>query len=648
VNPQPPLAPQSFTSADRLLTALAFAGTFVLRWLTLDFENDYFMHMAWAAEMLRGQWPVRDFVEPGFPLQTLLAYVGLQAGGYQLSWEGCLACTLIAASTALTYVVCRRLGIPRWLSLAVVIIAAAIYPRLYTYPKAFVYPAAVYALQQYLRRPDWRSLLLVAGATAVAFLFRHDHGAWITPPTVMGLVLYHWREPKVLVRAIIGYGGVAVVLVSPWLVWVALSGHADQYWSFLLERSGGLTNRARLPDRRLDLDPSAPLITLAAVEHPRVGIRWAPTASAEQRLQREHDYGLEPVLDGSDEYRLRNLESANVRALVIDPLVEDTKGIDRGSFRVPDGGFSWLYLQAQRFIPLIRLRVLPGVVTQANAGPWLTYVTFLLPWIVLGAELARMRGRARQPSTDGPATALILPVAALSIITYQTLVRASPDSRLGDLAAITAILLAWIVWRGWHLRGWPGRIVKPVAVVMLALTFGSAFSYGRIATRVGVDGPTNLVRRLFGVGTLYGARPLDVYAPPGTAGLAGLARWLNECTDEADRLSVIGFEPQVFFLAERGFAAGLAFYDLAWSSSDSDQALAITRWSRQRVPVILAMESEWDSFSRDYPRVRAWIDEHYDVVTRSTFGGRKPLTVFVDRSFRLVRTHDPTQLPCFR
>ena len=101
--------------------------------------------------------------------------------------------------------------------------------------------------------------------------------------------------------------------------------------------------------------------------------------------------------------------------------------------------------------------------------------------------------------------------------------------------------------------------------------------------------------------TLFGGRPLDLYAPPGTSGLAGLARWLNECTAEGDRLSIIGFEPQVFFLAERGFAGGLAFYDLGWNSSERDQALTIERWSHQRVPVILAMEIEWGSFSRDYP-----------------------------------------------
>jgi hypothetical protein len=246
---------------------------------------------------------------------------------------------------------------------------------------------------------------------------------------------------------------------------------------------------------------------------------------------------------------------------------------------------------------------------------------------------------------------VIVPGAALSIITYQTLVRASPDSRLGDIAALTAVLLAWIVWRVWSLHGWPGRVIKAMAVVMLALTVSSAVTYGRVVTRLGgfgVDGPTNLVRRFFGVGGLYGTRPLDLYAPPGATGLASLSRWLNECTGEAERVSIIGFEPQVFFLAERGFAGGLAFYDLGWNSSERDQALTIERWSHQRVPVILAMESEWDSFSRDYPRVRGWIDEHYEVLQQSAFGGGKPLTVLTLKSATAVRTHEATGLPCFR
>jgi hypothetical protein len=631
------------------MAAGVFIGTFVLRWLTLDFDNDYFMHMAWAAEMLRGEWPVRDFVEPGFPLQTWLAYAGLRAGGYQLSWEGALACTLIAASVTLTYVVCRQLSLPRWLSLLVAAIAALTYPRLYAYPKAFVYPAALWALSCYLRAANRRTLFLVACATAVAFLFRHDHGVWIAAPTVMGLALRHWSEPRRLVRAVAGYGIAAALLVSPWLAWVATSGHADQYWDFLLERSDGLTDRTRLPAQTLDFDRSAPLLTFVPIEFPIVGIRWAPAASPADKLQREQQFGLIPMPSPEDRYRLTNIDIDNVRALVLDPMVEDTSGIDRTTLRIPEGGFTWTYLQLQRYVPLIRLRVLPGIIRPTNAQQWLTNVTFVVPFVVLVFELVRFLVR-RTAGIDN-ATTLVVVTAVLSIITYQTLIRASPDSRLGDIVAMTAILLAWFIARIWSVTTSARYGLRPVAVVLLVVTIASACSFGGVITRlgaVGVNGPTNFARRLSGVGTLYGGRPLDLYAPPGAAGLAGLSRWINQCTAEDNRLAIIGFEPQVFFLAERGFAGGLAFYDLGWNSSERDQALTIERWSRQRVPVILAMDIEWESFSRDYPTVRAWIDARYEVVERSTFGGNKTLTLLTHRSFPSVRPEPSTGLPCFR
>ncbi|HZM94619.1 MAG TPA: hypothetical protein VFB92_14410 [Vicinamibacterales bacterium] len=650
-----PSAPgvQPLATIDRIVTVMVAAVTFVLRWLTLDFDNDYFMHMAWAADMLRGQWPVRDFVEPGFPLQTFLAYAGLRYGGYQLSWEGFIAGAFISISVALAYILCRRMGVPRWLSVVAAVIAFATFPRLYTYPKAFVYPAAMWALLCYQSHPSPRSLFLVVLGTAVAFLFRHDHAAWIVPSTLLGLAFCHWRNPRFLARTIGSYGIASLVMVSPWLIWVALSGHAGQYLSFLVERGEGLTDRARLPLQIFEFDNTAPIVTFAPVEYPVIGIRWAAAVPDEQRRALEARYRLLALPDDPDRYRLTNLDSDNVRALLSDPAVEDTSGIDRRSMRTPDGAFPWLYLQLQRYMPLIRLRVLPGFVKPVNAEPWLTDVTFFIPWFVLVVELI---GRARplvaqRHDSDSRATALIVPTAALSIITYQTLVRASPDSRLGDIVALTAFLLAWSVWRLWTLGGMAKLVARPLTVVVLLLTLASAVTYGRVITRVGgvgVDGPINFARRLSGVGALYATRPLDLYAPPGATGLAGVSRWLNECTDENARVALIGFEPQVFFISERSFAGGLAFYDLGWNSSDEDQALVIERWSRQQVPVVLAMESEWGSFSRDYPAIRRWIDVHYEMVQQSAFEGAKPLTVLTGRTLASVREHQSTGLPCFR
>ncbi len=631
-----------------------FAGTFLFRWVTLDFDNDYFMHVAWAAEMLRGEWPVRDFVEPGFILQTFVSYAGLRAGGYQLAWEGAAASALIALSATFVYLTCRRIGIPRGLALLAVVLAVASYPRLYAYPKAVVYPAALWAMAVYIGGPTRRALLLLSAITAAAFLFRHDHGVWIGIVMTAGLLIVHGTDLRAGAKAAARYAFVAVFLVAPWLMWVVVSGQAGPYFGFLTGQSQGLVTNRIVPDRTFEIDRSMPVVAMAPIDLPRIRIRWAADAPPDVRLERARLYGLEPLPE-IDEYRLANTGLANVRALVEDPAVEDTSGIDRSTLRVPSGMFPWMYLQLQQYLPLVRVRVLPGVIGPANAQAWLTWVTFVLPWIVLvavlvAAAVSRRGGRSVVSDRHRGYRPLIVSAALLSLVTYQTIVRGSPDSRLGDVAAVTALLLAWTTWRAWTLHGWPRLALRPVAIVLIVSSVAAATSYGQVIRRLGdagIDGPTNFLRRAGGVGTRYGARPLDLFAPPGSAGLAGLARWLNECTHEQDRVSVIGFEPQIFVYSERGFAGGMAFYDLGWASSDQDQRNTIERWARQQVPIILAMESEWSSFSRDYPMIRSWIDQRYDIERQSAFGGQKALTVLRNRSLRSVATHEATELPCF-
>ena len=203
-------------------------------------------------------------------------------------------------------------------------------------------------------------------------------------------------------------------------------------------------------------------------------------------------------------YRLTNLDSDNIRALLGDPAIEDTSGIDRSSMRTPDGAFPWLYLQLQRYMPLIRLRVLPGFVKTINAEPWLTDVTFFIPWFVLVVELLRRVTRGGQ-DTDRGAAALIIPTAALSIMTYQTLVRASPDSRLGDIVRVDGRPARMGRLALVDLGGDSRFVVQAIGPRRAPAHDCERVTYGRMITRVGgvgVDGPTNFVRRLSGVGAL--------------------------------------------------------------------------------------------------------------------------------------------------
>ena len=254
-------------------------------------------------------------------------------------------------------------------------------------------------------------------------------------PTVIGFAYCHWREPKVLVR------GPSSPMASRAWRWSrrgssgsTLSGHAGQYWSFLVERSEGLTDRARLATSdlrvRLLLLRSSPLPPLTIPSSEFDGPRPRPPSSV---VRSKNGIVSSRCQTTRDRYRLTNLDSDNIKALLGDPAIEDTSGIDRSSMRTPDGAFPWLYLQLQRYVPLIRLRVLPGFVKTVNAEPWLTDVTFFIPWFVLVVELLRRLTSRRPGHSTALPLALIVPTAVLSIITYQTLVRASPDSRLGDI-----------------------------------------------------------------------------------------------------------------------------------------------------------------------------------------------------------------------
>lgn len=104
--------------------------------------------------------------------------------------------------------------------------------------------------------------------------------------------------------------------------------------------------RARLPGRWLLLVVVALLVVLPfrlTVEPPappegwHVNVRWAPGVDERARLALESSYHLRPMQAHAERtwiYRLGDTSRSNIRALVTDPRVEDTHGIDRQAFTV--------------------------------------------------------------------------------------------------------------------------------------------------------------------------------------------------------------------------------------------------------------------------------------------------------------------------
>ena len=151
------------------------------------------MHMAWAADMLRGQLPVSPFcLSPGFRFRRGWPTQACASGGYQLSWEGLhrvyvhrhqrahadLHALPSAGSPALAFVACGR-HCRSHVSVANM------------YPKAFVSsrrrPGRLLCLSA--SSSTVVRFLLVALATAIAFLLCYYYAVRIRGrPRLFGFV----------------------------------------------------------------------------------------------------------------------------------------------------------------------------------------------------------------------------------------------------------------------------------------------------------------------------------------------------------------------------------------------------------------------------------------------------------------------------
>jgi hypothetical protein len=123
--------------------------------------------------------------------------------------------------------------------------------------------------------------------------------------------------------------------------------------------------------------------------------------------------------------------------------------------------------------------------------------------------------------------------------------------------------------------------------------------------------------------------------------------FVQRCTAPTDRIVMTGLSPDVFVLADRGFAGGQMAFRPNFYPDPLDQGRAVDRMQHQSVPFfILSLEEEAD-FRGAMPVVAMHLNQHYvplaDVVVPETRG----LRIFVERG-RVAGSTDPTTgWPCF-
>ena len=222
-----------------------FAGTALFRFLALvrGFSNDHFVHLAAAQQLLFGEWPTRDFIDPGLPLTYAVSAAAQWLLGRSLLAEGLLVAVAFGLAAVLTAAAVRELTGSRVLAVCAAILEVAIVPRTYGYPKILAYAAGFYLLQRYLSRPTTARLWAYAAVVVTAFLFRHDHGVYLAVAGVLATWLTASGGVTHRLRRTLTFVGMTAVIALPYLVYVQVNAGMWAYLQTGLEFRDGELGR---------------------------------------------------------------------------------------------------------------------------------------------------------------------------------------------------------------------------------------------------------------------------------------------------------------------------------------------------------------------------------------------------------------------
>ncbi len=607
---------------QRVTTVVAAGGVFVIsflfRFLYPAVDNDFFLHVVRGRQMLLGELPVRDFVESGLPGMSVVSALAEAVGGYSLMTEVTVGMIFMSLGAVLVFLLASEASRSRIIGLLIAVWTVSMAARLYSYPKIFLYPLALWMLWRYLDRPGRVQTVVLAGCTALAFFFRHDHGGYIGVAVVLTLFMRHWQGGRRdLLRAMTLYALVTALLLSPYLLFIQVHGGLGAYI-----RTGVEFSRDE------------------AVRNGRVWPTWT--------------------------YQLNDPSRANGLSMLDDPDIEDIRGIDRstGDLVAP------LAEPASRFVLFEDV----GTLISSNALPWLFYLFWGMPLAAIGVLVwRRARGTLSLALMPGE-TGKILVLALLALLVNFGMLRSSLPARIGDVAGITPIAGAWLMGlvfgglgsiprrlHGWWVAGarqvsWrplaragsgAGRGVAAAAV--LIVTCASVWEVGGFRIwldRTGFDHGVSLARirtlTIKNYRELSVFPPVDPWAPLGTEDLKALTRYIHECTNPEDRLFIAGFFPDVHFYSARGFAGGHEDFNPDLHSSLRDQRLTIDRMERQSVPIVL--------IKRDLAQaafVDAYLRQRYRLVPHIDPETTEGLSLFVERRRAPTRVYTPLNTPCY-
>ncbi len=583
---------------------------FVFRITTFEISNDDYLHLSGALQILHGDVPSRDFIDPGEPLFYYVSAAAQGLLGQHVLSEVLLDVTALAVAYVFVFLLGTRLARSPLIALTVLPLVLLLVPRLYAYPKVLLYPVGLWLIWRYSDAPRRGRLWAVAGGTSVAFLFRHDHGAYIGVTMGVMILLVHaqegWRRASQTLATFLLCTG---ALLAPYFLFLQLNGGIVSHFQ-------GMLDIAQAEYERTVGDYPAFRMRLAV---PRTAIDWAPDVDATTRSALADQYSLsapEARGDGQWDYDLNDISRENLRALSSDPRVRSIDRFDRQ-----------------------RLQVMTPV-TEPNRLAWFYYLTFAvapLALLLTAGDIWR-----RTPRVVRPADRLVITAAVMSLVMNLYLMRSAAESAIGDVSALTGIVSAWLLARGLAIRPFtPGALAR--LLVTLVLCGGSLFfalrDIGGFALSQsivllqddgwrGVAGKLQSARRL--------AAPFDT----------PVTQYIHACTAPTDRFLITGYAPEVYYGSGRAYAAGRQSFLGNFAPSARAKAFSLDRLMRERVPLVVVREDDAEEFSSAYAAIANYVQQNYR--DAGEVGADSGMRVFADRRLTAQGTYGDTALPCFR
>jgi hypothetical protein len=553
MNPHSAIRSLQYTPSRPVVTIAAVAAAIVtVAWRVLTFpgfNNDHYIYMAGGQQMVLGEWPVRDFVDPGWPLMYAASGAARALFGRNLGVELGLVSCAFAVGAAFTLAAASRLAGSVFAASVVTVLEVAINPRSFGYPKIALYAVAAWLFVSGAARMNVPRTIGLAVLTAVAFLFRHDHGLYIGVSALAAVLLGSWSgQPRSLLFRGGLFAAAVAMLLLPWAAFV-------QY---------------------------------------QLGLR---------------DY-LRPALEFS-------------RAEAEGTVIRTLPHFDRHALALE----------------------------QTNLEVWLFYVFHSIP--VIGIVLAVWRARHGTERWVGESAA-VAAIGVMAIAFNLGVIRKPLYARLPDAVVPAAVIGAWLMTRAWQARTSVPRLAGVAAsTIVLALTTWAVIVVADVRNELNTAGILNrrgaLVERVEDLQRRL-ARPMperDHIPSRNSEALMPFYAFVQRCTGRDDRLIMTGLSPDVFVLANRGFAGGQMAFRPSFYTFQPDQARALRRLRAQSVPFAIVALEEEPRFRSDMPLIASYVDAHYDRLAHIPVHGTRGLQLYVERGRRAAARDRATGWPCF-